>query len=196
MGTTTAPEAILVTQKRVNMFTQVWRYFDSMWDSMKDDDALLPYLELDVTSARIPTRDVELYLKQCCASCDSLQVRSCEVADLHNGVIRITPQACSNILWQDTIDLKAENMQLPLICDDPSCSEIKDTKDFVQGMMADFAICPFTRNAVKAGVPKGNIRYKVSTAATFEEAFHDYWMVGVKEIVLFDPHVVSIFLFF
>lgn len=49
------------------------------------------------------------------------------------------------------------------------------SKSFIKAMIADFAVCPFTRSADKAGVPQGLIRYTVSQASTIDEAFFDFW---------------------
>jgi hypothetical protein len=38
-------------------------------------------------------------------------------------------------------------------------TELRETKAFVQAMVADFSICPFTNSADRAGVPRGDIRW-------------------------------------
>lgn len=45
------------------------------------------------------------------------------------------------------------------------------TKRWVQAMIADFAVCPFTIQAERAGIPRGDVRYTVSRATTLLEAF-------------------------
>ena len=49
------------------------------------------------------------------------------------------------------------------------------TKRWVQAMIADFAVCPFTVEAERAGIPRGTVRYTVSRATTLVEAFQAYW---------------------
>eukprot|EP00600_Ochromonadales_sp_CCMP1393_P013247 CAMPEP_0175013844 /NCGR_PEP_ID=MMETSP0005-20121125/10165_1 /TAXON_ID=420556 /ORGANISM="Ochromonas sp., Strain CCMP1393" /LENGTH=483 /DNA_ID=CAMNT_0016270387 /DNA_START=17 /DNA_END=1468 /DNA_ORIENTATION=+ len=52
---------------------------------------------------------------------------------------------------------------------------IADTKKWVQKVIADFAICPFTIDPNKGGIPMGGVRYSVSRAKDPEEAFLRYW---------------------
>jgi hypothetical protein len=52
---------------------------------------------------------------------------------------------------------------------------LSDTKRWVQRVIADFSVCPFTVDANRAGIPLGGVRYSVSRAATPEEAFFEYW---------------------
>ena len=40
---------------------------------------------------------------------------------------------------------------------------------------SDFAICPFTMDPDRAGIPLGAVRYTISRAVTPEEAFLAYW---------------------
>ena len=52
---------------------------------------------------------------------------------------------------------------------------LKDTKHWVQKVIADFAVCPFTIDPNRAGIPLGGVRYSVSRATNVEEAFLRYW---------------------
>lgn len=52
---------------------------------------------------------------------------------------------------------------------------LRDTKEWVNKVMADFGVCPFTTSASKAGIPSGGVRYTVSRAHTTEEAFLAFW---------------------
>ena len=52
---------------------------------------------------------------------------------------------------------------------------LRDTKEWVRTVMADFGVCPFTIDANRAGIPMGGVRYTVSRARTTEEAF---WHFG------------------
>jgi hypothetical protein len=52
---------------------------------------------------------------------------------------------------------------------------LRDTKEWVRTVMADFGVCPFTIDANRAGIPMGGVRYTVSRAKTTEEAFLAFW---------------------
>ncbi|KAL9184923.1 hypothetical protein ACHAXT_002700 [Thalassiosira profunda] len=61
-----------------------------------------------------------------------------------------------------------------LVPDDDS--EVIDlSKAWVSKMMADLALCPFTQNAEKSGIPLGPVRYRVDRVSTFEDAYAAYW---------------------
>ena len=45
------------------------------------------------------------------------------------------------------------------------------TRDWVQAVIADFAVCPFTVQAGRAGIPRGDVRYTVSRATTLVDAY-------------------------
>jgi hypothetical protein len=74
-----------------------------------------------------------------------------------------------------------------------------ETVSWVQAIIADYAICPFTLNAFEAGIPKGNVGYIVSNATTIDEAYRDYFvesskmfsadLVDVATILLVYPNV-------
>ena len=49
------------------------------------------------------------------------------------------------------------------------------TKRWVQAMIADFAVCPFTVESDRAGIPRGAVRYTISRATTLVEALQAYW---------------------
>ena len=60
----------------------------------------------------------------------------------------------------------------PLFPAEPDDQVVLDvTKRWVQAMIADFAVCPFTIQADRAGIPRGDVRYTVSRATTLLEAF-------------------------
>ena len=59
------------------------------------------------------------------------------------------------------------------------------TKRWVQAMIADFAVCPFTIQAARAGIPRGEVRYTVSRATTLLEAFQ----VGTRGKKLLSVHL-------
>jgi len=52
---------------------------------------------------------------------------------------------------------------------------LKDSKEWVRAMIADFGICPFTIDPERAGIPMGGVRYTVSRAKEIDEAFLRYW---------------------
>ncbi|KAL7531786.1 hypothetical protein ACHAWF_003906 [Thalassiosira exigua] len=49
------------------------------------------------------------------------------------------------------------------------------TKKWVDKMMADLALCPFTRDADRSGIPLGPVRYKVDRVTSMEDAYAAYW---------------------
>jgi hypothetical protein len=71
--------------------------------------------------------------------------------------------------------------------DDPNRPRIKDlipqddavivdlSKKWVDRMMADLALCPFTRSAEKSGIPLGPVRYAVDRVSSMEDAYCVYW---------------------
>ena len=46
---------------------------------------------------------------------------------------------------------------------------LKVSKHWVEAMIADFAVCPFTIDSESAGIPRGYVRYHISHARTFPE---------------------------
>lgn len=52
---------------------------------------------------------------------------------------------------------------------------LHDSKRWVQAVIADFGICPFTIDPERAGIPMGGVRYTVSRAKDADEAFFRYW---------------------
>uniref|UniRef100_A0A7S1BFT2 Uncharacterized protein n=1 Tax=Corethron hystrix TaxID=216773 RepID=A0A7S1BFT2_9STRA len=56
---------------------------------------------------------------------------------------------------------------------------IERTKSWVNKMMSDLGVCPFTVGAEKAGLPLGNVYYCVDRCTVMEEMYASYW----KEVV-------------
>jgi hypothetical protein len=52
---------------------------------------------------------------------------------------------------------------------------IETTKQWVDAMMSECGICPFTQGAEKAGLPVGNVFYCVDRATGFEDMYVRYW---------------------
>lgn len=63
---------------------------------------------------------------------------------------------------------------MPLIPQDDDVI-IQLSKQWVDKMMADLALCPFTQSATKSGIPLGPVRYHIDRVSTFEEAYMAYW---------------------
>ncbi len=63
----------------------------------------------------------------------------------------------------------------------PSTDEeiVSITQTWVNRMMSDLGICPFTQGATMAGLPMGNVYYGVDRSTTCEEIYATYW----KEVV-------------
>jgi hypothetical protein len=53
---------------------------------------------------------------------------------------------------------------------------LRDSMLWCRAMISDFSVCPFTIDEVEAGIPKGKIRYTMSSATTVEESFRDFWL--------------------
>lgn len=49
------------------------------------------------------------------------------------------------------------------------------SKTWVDRMMADLALCPFTQSSVKSGIPPGPVHYQVDRVVAMEEAYAAYW---------------------
>lgn len=49
------------------------------------------------------------------------------------------------------------------------------SKKWVDRMMADLALCPFTRSGEKSGIPLGPVRYAVDRVSSMEGAYAAYW---------------------
>ena len=49
------------------------------------------------------------------------------------------------------------------------------TKTWVDRMMADLALCPFTQSANRSGLPPGPVRYRVDRVVAPEDAYAAYW---------------------
>ena len=59
--------------------------------------------------------------------------------------------------------------------------EIMDiTKKWVQSIMSDMGICPFSTSAEQAGLPVGPVHYEVSRASTVEDMYVKYWEEVVR----------------
>jgi len=48
-------------------------------------------------------------------------------------------------------------------------------KGWVDAIIADLGVCPFTVNAAKAGLPQGVIRYDIDRSVSPEEIYRKYW---------------------
>jgi len=52
---------------------------------------------------------------------------------------------------------------------------LTDSKSWVQKVIADFAVCPFTIDPNRAGIPLGGVRYSISRALEADEALLKFW---------------------
>lgn len=74
-------------------------------------------------------------------------------------------------------DVAARNTFFPIESNDDIV--LTDTKEWVQKVIVDFGVCPFTINQNRAGIPMGGVRYAVSRAKviyrinTYCEATYD-----------------------
>jgi len=49
------------------------------------------------------------------------------------------------------------------------------SKNWVDKMMSDLALCPFTQSSIKSGIPPGPVHYHVDRVTSMEEAYTAYW---------------------
>jgi len=49
------------------------------------------------------------------------------------------------------------------------------SKTWVDKMMADLALCPFTQSSIKSGIPAGPVHYHVDRVTAMEDAYAAYW---------------------
>jgi hypothetical protein len=52
---------------------------------------------------------------------------------------------------------------------------LQESQDWIQAIISDFSVCPYTRSANRAGVPIGNICYIISHSLDLSHAHVDYW---------------------
>ena len=52
---------------------------------------------------------------------------------------------------------------------------LADSRRWVNAVIGDFGVCPFTMNSERAGVPMGGVRYAISRTTNIDEAFYRYW---------------------
>jgi hypothetical protein len=69
--------------------------------------------------------------------------------------------------------LKLPETQTPIPNSDDVIIDV--SKKWVDKMMADLALCPFTQSADKSGIPLGPVRYHVDRVTTMEDAYMVYW---------------------
>jgi len=77
----------------------------------------------------------------------------------------------------------------PLIPEDDDVI-IQLSKQWVDKMMADLALCPFTQSSTKSGIPLGPVRYHIDRVSTFEDAYMAYW-AEVCQIENVDENEIS-----
>lgn len=78
-----------------------------------------------------------------------------------------------NIAGYDGEQIENEKTVFPIEEDDNVI--LRDSKEWVRAMIADFGICPFTIDPERAGIPMGGVRYTVSRSKDIDEAFLRYW---------------------
>ncbi|KAJ1442045.1 hypothetical protein B484DRAFT_442458 [Ochromonadaceae sp. CCMP2298] len=73
---------------------------------------------------------------------------------------------------------------------------IQDSKTWVRKVIADFAVCPFTVDPDRAGIPMGGVRYSVSRAVNPDEAFFRYWEEVLLMLQVPEKQVATVLLVF
>lgn len=52
---------------------------------------------------------------------------------------------------------------------------VEVSKRWVDRMMADLALCPFTKSSTQSGIPMGPVRYHIDRLSTMEDAYAAFW---------------------
>ena len=68
-----------------------------------------------------------------------------------------------------------ESEQLIFPVEDNDDIVLADSRRWVNAVIGDFGVCPFTMNSERAGVPMGGVRYSISRTTSIDEAFFRYW---------------------
>ena len=70
-----------------------------------------------------------------------------------------------------------DNVNPPINLSVPSSSKqiIETTMTWVDTFMSKMGICPFSTNALRAGLPVGNVHYALAYTSIAEEMYRDYW---------------------
>lgn len=158
------------TEGKILICSSLWRYVNYVAESSKTTPT--SRLHLDVDSSLFDTSILSSYIKSCCAMSANKFIRGLDILHDAKSIEISLNRESSEVNDEIWIDQRAPIEHTH----DDSSIELEETKEFVQAMIADFSVCPFTNNADKAGVPRGLIRYKMSNAQTIEEAYYDFWM--------------------
>ena len=78
-------------------------------------------------------------------------------------------------LMGETHELPAESEQAIFPIEENDDIILADSKRWVNAVIGDFGVCPFTMNSERAGVPMGGVRYAISRTTNIDEAFFRYW---------------------
>ena len=82
----------------------------------------------------------------------------------------------ANVLGKDK-EATAEDLALQKLNDVPSSDMdiINIIRDWVNVIISDMGICPFSQNADKAGLPLGPVHYPISRLSRAEDVYAVYW---------------------
>jgi hypothetical protein len=117
-----------------------------------------------------------------------------------NGLLKLSKLSVSDVVHKRDKSSMQESLDLFVKeADDEIVLNI--TKKWVKAIIADFAVCPFTVEPERAGIPRGNVRYTVSRAKTLCEAYAEYWsevsiMTAASGIYIYIYIYIHIYIYF
>jgi len=117
-------------------------------------------------------RDIQEHL-QCCKMAGIFSSFSMSCSEV-NGLLKLSKLPANYVANKGDTSSIEERVDL-FVKEDDDEIVLDITKKWVKAIIADFAVCPFTVEPERAGIPRGNVRYTVSRAKTLCEAYAEYW---------------------
>ncbi len=78
-------------------------------------------------------------------------------------------------MYQDEDDAEAQEHEKLYVVPEEDGPILQGMRQWVDAIIADLGVCPFTVNAEKAGLPQGTIRYDIDRSVSPEEIYRKYW---------------------
>lgn len=180
-----AIEINMKTVRQINLLVDLWSVIAFPPEDGREVDFKLSDYQLN----RV---DVKGFLKhfQTCKDCAADRAFLMATQDDDNNDILRLATVDYKVFENDEDDDEWGNFDPDLLGDDASSSEaprsifpvepddelvVRDSREWVRKMIADFSVCPFTMDPDRAGIPLGGVRYSISRATSAEEAFYRYW---------------------
>jgi hypothetical protein len=183
----------------------------AIWEKIAFPRPDSPQLDFLLKDYNLNRDDVKGLLSnfQNCKDCAADRAFLMATQDAHgNDMLRLS-QVAFNILSEEDSDDDWGNFDPALLGDDidPDTRTVfpienddavilRDTKEWVRAIIADFGICPFTIDPERAGIPMGGVRYTVSRAKEVEEAFYMFWKEVHTMLILPEKEISTVLLVF